>query len=552
MKRGGIRSRRLLHLCGVALRHGLSLALGRRLTSLGWLARRLPPADLPRPERLRVLLEELGGTFLKFGQMLALQPDIVSLEVCNALFKLLDRIEPFPYDEVVRTFREDFGATPEELFDEIDVRPLATASVGQVHVARLDGTKVAVKVRRPTVESDFAGDISLMQGLMRVIRSLRLRGLYWLLEPLSEFVRWTDDELDFRNEARYMLRMGRNAVGNPRQRVPGVVDRLCSARILVVEFLDGVTLLDYLRALEDGDELLPRQLRAAGFEPARFAANIIDNFLGDAYRHGIYHADLHPANLMILPDNVVGYVDFGITGVISPHGRRHLVVMTRALAAGDMETLTEHFLQVSAVGAGADVDRFRDQLETMAGSWFDGEPGNRSLKTNITRVMGDMLHLSRRTDILPERDIIKYIRSSIAIDGLITRFEPDFHIGTYLEAICRRYLERQLREERFTFERVLEWSSAAEQLARDGTERIAHALDRVTEVGRERDSAASRGRRRALRGARALQLAAAVFVVAVLSTVAPEPRLGANLWTAELLFVAAGGFQLLRSLRTLG
>src|SRR5438874_3102828 len=114
---------------------------------------------LSGPERLRAALEELGGSFIKFGQMLALQPDILSLEYCNALFDLLDRITPFDYADVERIFVSEVGKTPSEIFESFEPLPLATASIGQVHVAHLNGRKVAVKVQRPNVEIEFAGDI---------------------------------------------------------------------------------------------------------------------------------------------------------------------------------------------------------------------------------------------------------------------------------------------------------------------------------------------------------------------------------------------------------
>src|SRR5262245_2248629 len=147
--------RRLFHLVGVLIRHGLAWAVGRWLPK--FLARWLP-VGLSGGERLKTVFEEMGGTFIKFGQMLALQPDIVSLEYSNRLFDLLDRVAPFGMDDVERTFAEEFGRSPVEIFDSFESRPLATASIGQVHVAYLRGKKVAVKIRRPTVEREFGGD----------------------------------------------------------------------------------------------------------------------------------------------------------------------------------------------------------------------------------------------------------------------------------------------------------------------------------------------------------------------------------------------------------
>ena len=186
----------------------------------------------------------------------------------------------------------------------------------------LGGRKVAVKVQRPSVDVDFVGDIRLMTLAMKFVRRFEVRSLYWTLEPIGEFVEWTREELDYRREARYADKLRRNAEGNLQEKIPAVLWEPTTRRILVLEFLEGTTVLDYLRALGAGDEVSARRLRGAGFDPDRFARHIIDNFLGDAFQHGVFHADLHPANLLVLPGDVVGYVDFGITGVLSRYSRR--------------------------------------------------------------------------------------------------------------------------------------------------------------------------------------------------------------------------------------
>src|SRR2546421_3167635 len=186
--------RRLVYITGVFVRHALAHAFGALVWRWPRLALRLRVGRLGGPERLRVMLEDVGGTFIKFGQMLALQPDIISLEYCNALFSLLDRVTPFPFAEVERIFVEELGAPPSKMFDAFERAPLATASIGQVHVGYLDGRKLAIKVQRPSVEVDFAGDIRLMSATIRLIKRLRLRWLYWVIEPTSEFLAWTREE----------------------------------------------------------------------------------------------------------------------------------------------------------------------------------------------------------------------------------------------------------------------------------------------------------------------------------------------------------------------
>ena len=483
---------RLVAIVRVAVTHLAGYAVcgpsgnGRR--GLGWLARRLPGHGLGGPERLRTALESLGGTFIKLGQMLALQPDILSLAHCNALFKLLDRVEPFAWHAVERTFVDDLGRRPQELFDRFERRPFAAASVAQVHRARLGGRELAVKVRRPSVETDFAGDLRLMRAAMTTIRRLRLRPGYWLLEPLGEFVAWTEEELDFTNEARYLERLRAHAADNPHERVPAVVGELSGRRLLVMEYLDGPPVLAYVRAVEAGDELAVRRLAASGFEPRAFARAIVDNFLSDAFRHGLFHADLHPANLLILPANAVGYVDFGITGVLSLHARRHLVAMTLAYTRGDVAATAAEFFAVSTSGDATARAAFRRGLERLAAGWYGtGERSGgerragrgRRPRKSFTLVMLDMLRLSRATGVLPEREVVKYIRSAIAIDGLIQRFAPGFDLPAHLEAVCARHLERGALVERLSAERWLAGLGAGGRLARDGAPRATALLDRL-------------------------------------------------------------------------
>lgn len=530
---------------------------GRHLLAAWWERRRWPnPPRRPigGPERLRLALEEIGGTFIKLGQMLALQPDILPLAYCNALFKLLDRVEPFGYADVERIVVEDLGRRPEEVFDSFDRASFAAASIGQVHHATLGGRRLAVKVQRPTVETDFAGDIRLMTAMVLWIRRLRLAPLHWLVEPLSEFVAWTREELDYRIEARYMDRLRRNSADNPAEHVPEVLWDLTARRVLVLEYLDGMPVLEHVRALERGDELTPRRLAALRFEPNAYARNIIDNFLGDAFRHGIFHADLHPANLMILPDNVVGYLDFGITGVLSMHSRRSLVGLTLAYTRGDLDGMCEAFFRVSTFGRRSSPRRFRRILGRYAETWYEVTGGQRRLKKNFTLVMLDMLRLSRAADVWPERDVIKYIRSAIALDGLIYRFAPSFDVGRYLEEVCARHLQVAGLESSLSSDHLLGWSLANLNLLRDGPLRGAQGVDRLLAGGLTAHARIEPPPGAAMAALRVRALRQSAFVaaagcVAALPLGAPEP--GLNLFSAALLLLFAGLAALLDTSRRL-
>jgi ubiquinone biosynthesis protein len=411
---------------------------------------------------------------------------------------------------------------------------------------------VAVKVQRPSVKTDFAGDIRLMTIAIRMIKALRFKWLHWMIEPTSEFVAWTREELDYRYEARYMEQVRSNSRDNVNENVPVVYWKYTTRYILTIEFLEGVTVLDYIRALEAGDELTMQRLHTMGFNPDDFARNIIENFLTDAFQHGIFHADLHPANLMICRDSIVGYIDFGITGVLSPYLRRHLVALTLAYARGDLDGMCAAFFKVSAMNADSDMEGFRNGLKPLASEWYMMEGKARRLLKNITLMMLDMMKLSRQTGIWPERDVIKYIRSTIAIDGLITRFAPAFDIGKYLEMVCDRYFRWQVRRELFAFDTIVDWSSSSGHLMCDGALRAATFLQRMATgelpIHAEFTTAPEVG----AGPRRAVQMAAVVFLVAVLMTVTGERvQVGVNLFTVEALLAAAAAVICLKTLRRL-
>jgi len=546
-------ARRLVHILCVIAAHACAYLVERYMAWWPWFVRRVPLARVPGPKRFRKLFEDLGGSFIKFGQMLALQPDIVSREYCDELFDLLDRIEPFPFAHVEQVFREELGRTPHEIFDTFDTTPLATASIGQVHVASIGGQKVAVKVQRPAVDVEFAGDIRLIRFGIDLIRRFDITSLFWTLGPMSEFAAWTLEELDYRREARYADRLRRNAAENLFERVPAVFWEWTTRRTLVLEFMTGVTALAYLRAGTSGDRSAVPELGTGPFDADRFARHIIDNFVGDAFRHGVFHADLHPANLLVQPGEVVAYVDFGITGVLSGYSRRHLVDMTIALTRGDVEGLTNSFFDLTSSDANSDPAQFRANMMETSQSWYAGEGADIVMRTNFTQIMLDMLIMCRNARLSPERDVVKYIRSAVAADGLITRLAPGFNVGRYLEEECRRLVASELQRTLVSGDTFGALLSSTARLVDTGASRAASILQRLSDgqmtahvevtTSIDRDA---RHRRRTLR------LAGVVVALTALVELTGGPaRIGVNMFTGEVVLTGAALLMLLASVRRL-
>ena len=445
---------------------------------------------LSGPKRLKLCLEQLGGSFVKFGQLLALQPDILPMPYCKELYNLLDRVKPIPFDEMREVFRAEIKDEISSVFESFDKSSIASGSIGQVYKATYRGRKVAVKIQRPDTISGFERDIRLMKTCAWFIETLNLKPIEWMVPPLTEFAEWTLEELDFRIEARYMQQMRQNSRHNENERIPGIVSRLTTRRILVIEFLDGVTLLDHMRRMNSTDYEHEEFLREIEFDPDQFATNIIDNFLGDSFNHGVFHSDLHPANLMVLGKgsrkglNSVGYLDFGIVGVISPFSRKNLVSITLAYARRDLESLCESFFEVSSMTKESRPDLFRSGIQELAQRWYQGSEDDPKLKTTTTIVMLDMLKLSRQAKIWPQRDVIKYIRSAIAIDGLIRQFAPEFDVGGYLAKSCKKYLASHARKQLFSHDSLINWASSTTELAKNGAFRLGALFESLAENDR--------------------------------------------------------------------
>jgi ubiquinone biosynthesis protein len=543
---------RLIHIAAVLLGHALAHYAPSLVRRLRWIERRLPSLDFTGPERAREICQDLGGAFLKFGQTMAMMPDIVPTSVCNQLVDLLDHVTPVRSDEIIRVIREETGRGPDDLFERFDPVPIASGSIGQVHVAYLEGRKLAIKVQRPDAKANFDRDIKFMRLVVFLVQTFRIRTLGFLIDPLSEFAAWTDEELDFRGEARHMDTVRRDSRSSERQYIPFVVSEYTSRRLLVVEFMEGITLLEHMRALIREDPTHRDRLDAIRFDPDTFARNVIDNYLGGVFELGIFHADQHPANLVLLPDNVIGYIDFGITGSISKYSRQNLLAMTLAYARKDLDGLCDRFFDVASLDGNSDPVAFREGVKRLSERWYAGESADSRLTTTTTQVMLDMARLSREARIIPQRDVVKYIRTSIAIDGIIRRFVPGFDFGHYLGTACRRHLTWHARRMLVSHEAVVDGAKAGVDLLRNGVFRLAAALEHVSQApARAVDPHA------APRGHPADEWPFLLVMIASLGLAFGTHeaiRLGPNLATAEFLVAAAAASKLFaaRKARLLG
>jgi ubiquinone biosynthesis protein len=318
----------------VAVKHGFGYFFTRnKLTDL--LPGRSSVSDLEgapseRGQHLREMLDELGPTFVKFGQLLSMRPDVVPPDIIVELRKLQDEVSPFPFEQVEEVIQAELGQTIERLFLDFREVPVAAASIGQVHRAVLpNGREVAVKVQRPTAPRQIEADLGLLYQAAKIAKD-RVRALDFVDTRglVDEFGRSLREELDYRLEARNAQVFHRNFAGHAHVRVPRVYWSYTGSRVLTLEYLEGVQIADL-----DPDEL--------SAEDRRKLANVMaDAWMTMVFRHGVFHADPHPANVLMLghPERI-GLIDFGQAGKLSEDDMSKLTALFIDAAAEHVDAL---------------------------------------------------------------------------------------------------------------------------------------------------------------------------------------------------------------------
>ena len=239
-------------------------------------ALRVPGADRrPGPVRMRLAFEQLGGAWIKLGQMLALRFDLLPAAYCDELFKLLNQVAPFSYDEVRAIIRQELGGDPETVFRSFAHASFAAASIGQVHRAVLhSGEAVAVKVQRPGIRTTLAADIALMYSTTRILDWTHVFGATRSREVIDEFARWTADELDYLVEARQAVLLYQNAQGDKVERIARVHRDYTTSRVLTTELIVGIPLIEIMVAKREGNTAYLDALAASGHDLDRIVRNL--------------------------------------------------------------------------------------------------------------------------------------------------------------------------------------------------------------------------------------------------------------------------------------
>jgi ubiquinone biosynthesis protein len=407
------------------LRLERTVALGRRLRP--W-ARRQAPAGT-RAQRFRQALEELGPSFVKFGQALSTRPDLLPADLVAELSRLQDAVPPLPPGTAQATIEAELGVELAQVFSRFDDMPVAAASIAQVHRARLlDGSEVAVKVRRPGTDATIEQDLGLLLFLARLAeRYLPDADLYQPATLVGEFARAIRREQDLAREGRTIERFARNFAGDSTIRLPRVHWPQTTAAVLTMEYIEGRKVLDVLAAPGAVD---PRLV-------ARRGAEIL---LKQVLRDGLFHADPHPSNVFVLPDNVICLLDFGSVGRIDDRLRDGLVGAVDAVVAEDPDRLVRALLAIGQPLEPTDLRQLRRDLVDL----LDGYAGILLKDLSVGALLQDALAVMRKHRLQFPADLILLVRAFVATEGMGRRLDPSFNMVEHARPVIAGILRDRL------------------------------------------------------------------------------------------------------------
>lgn len=410
------------------------------LRLMPWRLMRGRPAA--RGVRLREALEELGPVFVKFGQVLSTRPDLLPDDIAEELAKLQDRVPPFPGREAVRIVETTLGAPIAEHFASFESEPIASASVAQVHIARLrDGTEVAVKVLRPEIESVIERDVELLYVVARLAHRYlpdgpRLRPV----EVVDQFRKTIQHELDLRREAANASQLRANFAGSNLLYVPMVYWDLTRREVMVMERIHGIPISNV------------EALKQAGVDLRRLAHNGVEIFFTQAFRDGFFHADMHPGNIFVSTDGQYRAVDFGIMGSLGEEDKRYLAENFIAFFNRDYRAVAEAHLRAGWVPADTPVAEFEAAIRAVCEPIFA-----RPLRDiSFGRLLLQLFQTARQFNMEIQPQLVLLQKTLFNIEGLGRRLYPDLDLWVtakpYLEHWARdhlgpRALLRTLREE---------------------------------------------------------------------------------------------------------
>ncbi len=409
--------------------------------------------DLSLPVRLRMVLEELGPAFVKLGQVLAVREDLLPPEYLAELRKLHTQVEPLPYGIIRQRLEEELGAERLADFVKINQQPLAAGSIAQVHTAELaSGEEVAIKVQRPNIKKQIETDLQLIATLATMLekyipelRSIRLPTM------AAELSRAMSSELDFIREAGSTSKFAMNFRNVPYVVIPEIFWGYTTPRVLTMTYLRGTSPWDKV------------EIQRLGLDPVLLVEQGLEMFLKMVFVDGIYHGDLHPGNLLVLPENKVGVLDFGLVVRISKSTREHLAGLLVSLASEDYERMVQHVVELSEPSPDFNLESFQHDLANAVAPFI----GLRQKAIRSGGLLFDLAKISARHGVPLPQELIIFIKTLASFEGIGLHLNPDFEIISSCEKFTAQIVKELYSPENLRDQALI--------IARDGAALLRHA-----------------------------------------------------------------------------
>ena len=394
--------------------------------------------------RVRLAMAELGPTFIKLGQVLSTRPDLVGVELAKELQQLQANVPADKPDVVRKTIEAELGRptdpdTVARLFDEFDDVPMASASIGQVHRARLkSGASVVVKVQHADIKNRVHVDLEILAGMAQLAERIPEFQNYRPESIVAEFRRVVQRELDFRREERNMQQFTRDFRGDPTVHIPRTYPALCTARVLTMELIEGTKLSEIGQSLPEPCDSVTVSNKA---EVARRGANL---FLEMIFTHGFYHADPHPGNVLLMEGHVIGLLDFGQVGRIDEQLHEQMGEMLVAVGNQDAEHLTSLIMRVGSVPPGLD----RTSLSVDVAEFVAHYVGQSLDQLDLSGALNEMTEIIRRYNITLPARIAMLIKMLITLEGTSRLISPTFSLVEVMAPYRKKMLWRRFSPRR--------------------------------------------------------------------------------------------------------
>ena len=391
---------------------------------------RQPPEPLQHlrlVERIRMTLEKLGPTYIKFGQVMSTRPDLVPPEMLFELQKLQESVPPFPSEQAVAELESELGKPVEQLFASFDRTPLAAGSLGQVHRAmHFNGTPLAVKIRRPTAVRDVERDLMLMQEMAVLLdRNVAEAQIFDPVGLVNHFARSIRRELNFAREARTMDEFRRLFRQDATLYVPEVFWELTTDAVVTMEFVDALHI----------EEL--GQLVGSKSNSSEIAANGARIFMKQIFEFGVFHGDPHPGNIRIRRDGTICLLDYGMIGILDETTREQLIDLLVAVSQQDVDTAVKQVLKIGEPYREVDRPLLQIDMRDFVSNYY----GVELERLNVGRLLSDFVAILSNHAIRCPGSLMLLIRCLVTLEGVGRTLDPEFNLAAHLQPFVERLVK---------------------------------------------------------------------------------------------------------------